>query len=950
MKTSCAPGDCGPVADGCGGLIVCGACTAPQTCGGGGAASVCGGNSGCVPTTCAKAGASCGKIGDGCGGSLDCTTCTAPEICGGGGKPNVCGGGGHLPDGGVCMPQKTSCAAGDCGPIGDGCGVLLQCGSCQSPQICGGGVSGQPGTLSKCGGTLPDGGTLCQPRTCHTAGANCGPIGDGCGGVIPSCGDCPFAQICGGGVPSVCGPLPGSSVDGGTCAVCGSIPDCSSKPQVTKLTGRVITPGKSDTDTANQVGVPNAFVYILTNDNETLLPAIGTGIPKDGTGNLLTACDRCDTQDLGPVLVSATTDATGAFTLSRNIPVNKEFVLVVKIGKWRRAQKYTLAQSAGCATTALPLTVTRLPRTKSDGDAVNIPHIAVSTGYIDAMECVFYKMGVSVSEFALPGTAGSASARVHMYRSTDNGGEKMGSGAAAYTDFAPDTDLYRDTTRLNGYDMVVFDCEGSAYEDNAYDVNLRQYVNRGGRMFASHWSYTWLHDNGTLNYSAATALDTRLDTSANWQWQSNNNLPTSGTGYVSVGRPLANAAKIGTFASWLVNEGAVTQSGGNYTFTITEPRDLAASLNTGSEEWVYRYPNGTANGTTVQQYSFNTPFNAPSTGVCGRVAYSAFHVLSASGGLGTGFTNTVFPAGCTGDLSAQEKVLLFMLFDLAACIQPVQPPPTCTAKSCSQQGIGCGPAGDGCGKLLDCGSCPTGQTCGGGGVACQCGAPSCTKLTCQQAGAGCGDVADGCGGALACGSCPTGQVCGGGGAPNQCGNASCAPLTCQKVGASCGPAGDGCGNLLDCGPCPAGQTCGGAGVASQCGKPPCTATTCQAANVNCGDLGDGCGGLLHCGTCNAPQICGGGGVTGQCGAPSCQARTCQQMGVTCGPSGDGCGGLLDCGACPPACTPRTCSDAGANCGKIGDNCGALVDCGTCTAPETCGGGGTPNVCGRDYVP
>jgi len=47
------------------------------------------------------------------------------------------------------------------------------------------------------------------------------------------------------------------------------------------------------------------------------------------------------------------------------------------------------------------------------------------------------------------------------------------------------------------------------------------------------------------------------------------------------------------------------------------------------------------------------------------------------------------------------------------------------------------------------------------------------------------------------------------------------------------------------------------------------------------------------------------------------------------------------------CTPTTCAAAGAGCGTIPDgNCaGFTLDCGTCPAPATCGGGGTPNVCG-----
>src|SRR5262249_48331805 len=38
-------------------------------------------------------GKNCGSIADGCGGTLNCGSCTAPQTCGGGGVANVCGGG-----------------------------------------------------------------------------------------------------------------------------------------------------------------------------------------------------------------------------------------------------------------------------------------------------------------------------------------------------------------------------------------------------------------------------------------------------------------------------------------------------------------------------------------------------------------------------------------------------------------------------------------------------------------------------------------------------------------------------------------------------------------------------------------------------------------------------------------------------------------------------------------
>lgn len=1001
--TACGSAQCGLASDGCTSSYMCGTCGASQICTSGSCVDV------CTPIVKATAcsGKACGTVSDGCNSSYDCGSCTGTKVCGqktafqcDNPPPATC----------VALTPAAACTGKACGVVFDGCGTAA------AHQIDCSTVNGGCAAGTYCGIKTPftcdaPPAPMCTPapalKPCASLGWGCGMAIDGCGNII----DCSKeGLVCNAqtetciGSPATCQTSSGGP--GGGCGVCSAIPDCTSKPQTTIVKGRVITPGRTDSDTANQVGVPNAFVYILTNDDETLLPAIPTGIPKDSGGNLLTACDRCDDQDLGPVLASATTNQKGEFTLSGNIPVNKEFVLVVKIGKWRRAQKYTLAAAAGCATTNLASLVTRLPRNRSDGDAVNIPHIAISTGKVDAMECVLYKLGVDAAEFALPGTNGTGAARIHMYRSTDAGGEKMGSGTTAYTDFAPDTDLYRDTARLNGYDMVVFDCEGKAYEDNTYDVNLRNYANRGGRMFASHWSYTWLHDNGTLNYAAATALNTRLDTSANWQ--SSNANPSSGTGFISVGRPLANATKVMTFANWLVNEGAVTLANGNYTFTITDPRDLAASVNTGSEEWVYRFPGGsagtcaatsncgsannksactamagcswsmgvpfgtcsasancgshtdsasctgatgcgwTAAASTVQQYSFNTPFTAPSTAICGRIAYSAFHVSPGSGD----FSGNVFPAGCTGNLTAQEKVLLYMLFDLAGCVTtggtPV--PPACTPLDPKTSCTGlCGTLPNGCGGTLDCGACAAGQVCGLNNM---CSTPNCTKTSCAAQGATCGSIADGCGGTLTCPQCSAGQVCGLF-TPNQCG------VTCTKVSMStacsgkCGSVSDGCGGVYQCAACSGGQVC----INNMCSTGSCTPLTKCPQGSNCGQISDGCSGSVDCGVCTLPNVCGAGGHANQCGTPLCTPLDCAALGADCGYIGDGCGGSKDCGACPAGkvcglagankcggCMPLSCGTAGAQCGQIGDGCGSSVDCGPCPAGQICGST-TPNKCG-----
>ena len=253
-------------------------------------------------------------------------------------------------------------------------------------------------------------------------------------------------------------------------------------------------------------------------------------------------------------------------------------------------------------------------------------------------------------------------------------------------------------------------------------------------------------------------------------------------------------------------------------------------------------------------FTFNTPIGAMNQ--CGRVLYSDFHVSTIPVNNGNA-GGTVFPGECSTSFNAQEKVLAYMLFDLASCVS-TSGLPACVPKSCMDQGIGCGGAGDGCGNAIDCGMCPLGQTCGGGGVPSQCGAPACTPKTCTMGM--CGKLGDGCGGTLDCGMCATG-TCGGAG-PNMCGMSACMPQSCPApaMGSLCGPVADGCGGVNNC-PCPMGVPC----VNGTCGTPPCTPRTCMQAGANCGTIADGCGGTVDCGMCVAPQTCGGGGTANICG-------------------------------------------------------------------------------------
>jgi hypothetical protein len=557
------------------------------------------------------------------------------------------------------------------------------------------------------------------------------------------------------------------------------------------------------------------------------------------------------------------------------------------------------------------------------------------------MECMLWKAGIDTTEFTNP----TGNGRVHMYRGSGKATSSTGPGTKIDNNTPSETALYvKDGSGkmpLTNYDMLVLACQGSDYSRSTTDqpalanwADLVGYANTGGRVFATHWSHSYMRV-GTNNPLATTAT---------WRTPDNNNdYPTSGTGTV-VNDPTKNPRQA-DFKAWLQIVGALNTPITNpATFAMVDPRFDVSAVKSPAQTWVTSpRPNRTTH--LPLHYTFNTPVSDGTGASCGRFVYSDFHVSK-------GDPTKNFPLNCGSwdNFTAQEKVLEFMLFDLSSCVTPYVP--LCTPKTCSQLGVECGAAGDGCGNAIDCGTCSGSEVCGIVSPG-KCDAFSCTPRTCASQGLECGAAGDGCGNALNCGTCPTGETCGASG-PGQCGT-GCSSRTCADQGLNCGPAGDGCGNALNCGTCAAGTTCGGGGVPGQCGTT-CVKKTCSDLGYVCGAAGDGCGGALACGTCPSGQTCS----AGKCVTGSCTPKTCAAQGFECGAAGDGCGAALDCGTCPSgkvcgiggpgkcgasSCVPRTCSSLGYECGAAGDGCGASLDCGTCPVGETCGAEG-PGKCGK----
>jgi hypothetical protein len=546
----------------------------------------------------------------------------------------------------------------------------------------------------------------CGLRTCASAKANCGPIGDGCGDII-QCGTCPGSQDCGAGGPNVCGTGgatgggSGGGSGGGTGAACTNLclqqQSCGAG-KTTSVTGTVFAATNPTNGFGNPDPLPNALVYV---PNGPLEP-----FPDSVT------CDPCGAPASGSPLVSTVSSADGGFELD-DVPVGTDIPLVVQIGRWRREVSIDTS-GAPCANTVLTPDQTRMPRNHTEGD---IPRIAMVTGNVDALECVLRKMGIDDQEFTAPGVPDAGRVQIYV---ADDGKGNLGASDATGT-APPESTLTSSPATLGQYDMVLFACVGAQVNQNAADQqNVIEYANDGGRIYATHYSYVWLDDDAPFSTTADWAV-------AGEQQQ-------NATEQVDVNTAFARGALL---SDWLEIVGASTTPG---VIPLAYLRNDFTASNAPSETWLtWDTGGGGGNGGNGGgadwpiHYTFDTPVGAPAADQCGRVVFSDFHVENAS-------TNgTDFPNECLPDvpMTPQEKVLEFMLFDLSSCVLTSTPGGgTCVPQTCAQLGYNCGLAGDGCGNVINCTAggascfeggncgCADGGICGGAGQGNVCGVPT----------------------------------------------------------------------------------------------------------------------------------------------------------------------------------------------------------------------------------
>jgi hypothetical protein len=375
-------------------------------------------------------------------------------------------------------------------------------------------------------------------------------------------------------------------------------------------------------------------------------------IPNSKPAALLsgTSCQACDSLYTGDPIAAAVSGVDGKFTIP-NVPDGQNIPLVIQIGKWRR--QFTLPSVTACMDNPVTQTLT-LPKNGTEGD---LPNIAISTGGADTLECLLTRVGVDEAEY-VPGISGSG--HIHIFQ---GGGGGFNGGAPNTNPGAPGSsqalwDVDKDIMR---YDIVMLSCEGSETANMNQQV-LMDYANQCGRVFASHFHYAWFNTGPFAAFNLAT-----------WTPGSNqigNSLTADVITTFQMGQ---------NFHDWLQGVGALT----NNLLTIYQPRhnaDLSAA-NTNSQLWL---EDSTTKG-LAQDFTFDTPLGQPADAGTGngRVVFSDMHVGATGQGVTADYSggSQTVPSGCAvRDLSAQEKALEFILFNLSSCVTPggggTQPPPT----------------------------------------------------------------------------------------------------------------------------------------------------------------------------------------------------------------------------------------------------------------------------------
>jgi len=377
----------------------------------------------------------------------------------------------------------------------------------------------------------------------------------------------------------------------------------------TTLSGRLFAPNGADP-------VPNAFVYVPN-----------LGLPEFPT---TVSCDLCG--DIGAAATSTQTAYDGTFTL-KTVPSGDSIPIVFQLGRFRRVINMPIAPCAAQSPAKDPnVDGVRLPHHDAELDAHDsIPRIAIATGDWDQIECVLKRMGLD---------------RFDLY--DDRGGAPPPTVGTLQQ-------LLTDSQKLQGYNILVVNCTQNQFESIVAQANVKQnlhdYVAKGGRLYATDWAYDVVNQIPEF----ASFFCFQPDSGAAAMCSMNPQTPGVADSFDAYNN---NATIVDPqLAEWLTLFPGVIdnqkQVSVQYSFVVLS--GVASDMMSfPTKVWVQ----GPAKsyGTKPMTVTFDYM-------QCGRVHFSTYNTEP------NGFVpdQTRFP-NCVTDFSPQERILEYLMFEIASCI------------------------------------------------------------------------------------------------------------------------------------------------------------------------------------------------------------------------------------------------------------------------------------------
>jgi hypothetical protein len=384
----------------------------------------------------------------------------------------------------------------------------------------------------------------------------------------------------------------------------------------TTITGRLFAGNGVDP-------VPGATIYVPVQDVVARPPGA--------------SCDLCGQTPAS--VSSATTAFDGSFTLS-GVPAGT-FPVVAQLGHFQRVVNMT---ATPCVANTIPADAgtanlgIRLPRKTAELSAQDtVPHIAVASGDFDQIECVLKRMGID---------------EIDVYNGRDPGTTNPPAIAELST-------LLTNQAKLLSYNILVINCTQNQFQATlasaGVKANIEKFVASGGRLYATDWAYDMIEQ--IPQFAPYLCFEPQAVGGAPMCQMTSEPVEDADTMVAYSGK---SSIQDPDLVKWLSQfPGAIdAQQKVEVDFSYVAIAQASTTVASPVKVWVQ----GQAQNFGVKPQTVTFDYNQ-----CGRIHYSTYNTEPN----GAVDDTARWPNNCKATFSPQERLLEYLVFNIASCIPTI---------------------------------------------------------------------------------------------------------------------------------------------------------------------------------------------------------------------------------------------------------------------------------------